>query len=83
MEASKFGALWLMPSISKYFPWLLQLEKLKKASYPIRTMIQDIINEHLEETNSNSYDFCSAYLEEVRNTTDLNSSFYKERGRKA
>jgi hypothetical protein len=59
-------------------------EKLQKAMKPLQKVFQDIVDEHLEhqEDEDNFSDFSYAYLKEVRNTTDPNSSFYKERGRK-
>jgi hypothetical protein len=57
-------------------------EKMIKAGMPFRQFFKDIAKEHLkhEGDSNNVPDFCYAYLKEVRNTTDPESSFYKERG---
>ena len=52
---------------------------------PFSKTFESIVDEHedhAEDLNDSPTDFIQAYLKEIESTTNVNSSFYKEAGRK-
>jgi len=79
MEATESAWLWFMPTLGKWFP--ARLNKIENSIAPFIGLFQNIVNEHLDVPSDECNDFCYTYLNEVKNTTDPSSSFYKENGR--
>jgi hypothetical protein len=84
VEGSKSGLFWFMPSILNICPQAVGWDKFLKAMRPFMKFFEDIVEEHVKSNyTGDSTDFSYAYLEEIKNTTDPNSSFYKDAGRKS
>ena len=66
------------------FPKLSGWSKLQEVTIPLKAIFDNVVAEH--ENNpvdeKSPRDFIDNYMTEIKNTTDPNSSFYKEAGRK-
>jgi hypothetical protein len=65
------------------FPKLSGWAKLVKVAAPMKQIFEDIVVEHEQNpADENSpRDFVDVYRNEIKNTTDTTSSFYKDQGR--
>ncbi len=82
MEASESNWIWFMPELVTRFPRIFGWDKVISVGVPIKKFFKAIVNDHIETMDSGLTDFAYSYLEEVNNTPDPTSSFYKEIGRK-
>ncbi len=72
-----------MPTLAKTFPkltgWSTYLEALSVTNGFIRNYVQSRVESHKEGCIN---DFTDAYIQQINQTTDPESSFYKEEGSK-
>ena len=69
--------------LAMMFPKLSGWNQLVKVTIPMRKVFDDAVVEHEQNPADKDHprDFIDAYINEISNTTDPNSSFYKETGR--
>ena len=72
-----------MPTLAKTFPkltgWSTYLEALSITQAFMRTFVQSRVEAYKEECIN---DFMDAYIQQINQTTDPDSTFYKEEGSK-
>ena len=65
----------------KLFPNFANCAANKAAYGDVRTMMQELIEEHKEtQDKEHPRDFIDCYLTEIANTSEKDSSFYKDVG---
>ena len=72
--------IFFFPKLAKLFPNWSGYNELLNTQKPIRKLFNDTIEEH-EKTLQNEHprDFIDAFLQEVKATDDVNSSFHKSK----
>jgi len=80
------NAMYFIPKFTHAFPNLSGYNKMKAAVEIIKQYFRDIIDEHIEKfdasSDSSPADYIDAYIKEMKECSDPNSGFYKQRGSK-
>jgi non-homologous end joining protein Ku len=84
IEPEVAGPVWFMPWLAKLAPNWTGLNALIRATDETLALFRKMVNERRKTWKPTELnDFVDAYLLEMENTKDPNSSFYKEEGSKA
>jgi len=82
-DTGSAGIIIFMPALALTFPkltgWKTYLDAFSITHTFIRNYVKSRIESYKEECIN---DFTDAYIQQIRNTTDPESSFYKEEGSK-
>lgn len=75
-------------SPSHYYPWPAKYNLIRRGAWKgakhvydtIKSTMNEVIKEHLENDHANANDFIDVYLQTCNKTTSKNSGFYGEEG---
>jgi len=77
------GAVWFLPWLAKLAPKATGFDKLVLAVEEMRKFFGDLYDEHLKSFSAEKLnDFVDHYINRIHQTTDPDSSFYKDSGSK-